>query len=80
VNRVTCNVCAETALASPLMAEALEGLGLSCTHCGAFGRVAVHEDDEGGLASIVLIVQACGRCREPEGVCACDRANERRSA
>lgn len=58
MNRVVCSVCDEYALTSPLLAEQLDGLGLSCAHCGAFGRVAVHENDEGGLGWIELEVKA----------------------
>jgi len=72
MNRVTCGVCAETALASPLLAEQLEGLGVCCTHCGAFGRVVVHENDEGGLDSLELRVAPCGRCGCPEAACDCE--------
>lgn len=57
MNRVACSVCGEYALTSPLLAEQLEGLGLTCTHCGAFGRVVVHENDEGGLGWLGLEVK-----------------------
>lgn len=57
MNRITCSDCSEIALASDQPAELLEGLGLSCTHCAAFGRVAVHEDDEGGIAMLELVVE-----------------------
>jgi hypothetical protein len=55
VNRIRCSDCSEVALASPEPAERLEGLGLHCTHCGAFGRIVVREDDEGRLAALELI-------------------------
>lgn len=57
MNRITCSDCSEIALASDQPAELLEGLGLVCTHCAAFGRVAVHEDDEGGIAMLELVVE-----------------------
>lgn len=72
MNRVTCGVCSECALASPLLAEQLEGLGLSCAYCGAFGHVSVREDDEGGLAALVLIVKECSRCNGPIAACDCE--------
>lgn len=55
MNRVTCSVCGETAIESPLLAEQLEGLGICCTHCGALGRVALFDNDEGGVESLELV-------------------------
>jgi hypothetical protein len=77
MNRVHCGVCAEVALASPLVAEALEGLGVCCTHCGAFGRVVMHENDEGGIGSLELRVKPCAECGGPEAACDCHPEEER---
>lgn len=75
MNRITCSVCGETALTSPLPAEKLEGLGVTCVHCSAFGRVSLQEaeDDCHTLAALVLIVRLCEHCTSgPVGACDCE--------
>lgn len=55
MNRVHCSDCDEVT-EDERLAEELEGLRMNCSHCNAVGNVVVHENDEGGLDSIELVV------------------------
>jgi DnaJ-class molecular chaperone len=53
-NRVICSDCNEASEVN-LLAEHIEGLRMSCSHCGGVGTVVVHENDD-GLAMLELVI------------------------